>query len=351
MNPSAQNKVLMLGMTPPEKHSSVAKQRRRAEKSDWALAIERLNEIFDPKTFSYAVLSFSECKSLAEVMLNEEQCFTDSQKQEARDLFINSNLKLVRQISLGYMKKYSLTPIEDLFQMGVIGLMRAVEKWDPDREFLFSTYATWWIRQSITRSAMDNETIIRLPIHMQERVNKVIAYEDQYFDFFNVWPDSQEASDALEIELDEYLNTKAAIYSFEPIQGVSKRDGELKVFATREHCLDESTSDPALLVEKTSLAEQLEAVLCGTTFREQRIIKQRYGLVDGIPKTLDEIGQEFGVTRERIRQIEAKTMAKLRHPSRTMSLRDFLDTEDSTREFLPAVETACWFRVGAEPTS
>ncbi len=341
----------MFGTTPPGKQSTVARQKRRAEKSDWALALERLNEMFGPKTFSYEVLSYSECKDLSEVMLDEEKCFTDIQKREARDLFINSNLKLVRQISLGYIKKYSLTPIEDLFQMGVIGLIRAVEKWDPDREFLFSTYATWWIRQSITRYAMDNETIIRLPIHMQEKVSKVLAYEDQYFDFFNVWPDSQEASDALEIEFDEYLNTKAAIHSFEPIQAFSKRDGELKVFATREHCLDESTSDPALLVEKSFLAEQLEAVLCGITSREERIIKQRYGLVDGIPKTLDEIGQEFGVTRERIRQIEAKTMAKLRHPSRTLSLRDFLETEDFTREFLPAVEKACWFRVGAEPTS
>ena len=351
MSPSAQNRLLMLGKTSPENQAPSSKQRRRTEKSDWAQAIERLNEIFDPKTFSYPILSFSECKSLSEVMLNEEQDFTDSQKRDARDLFINSNLKLVRQISLGYMKKYSLTPIEDLFQMGVLGLMRAVEKWDPDREFLFSTYATWWVRQSITRAATDNETIIRLPIHMQERVNKVIAYEDQYFDFFNVWPDPQEASDALEINLDEYINTKEAIYSFEPIQTVSQRDGELKVFATREHCLDESTSDPALLVEKTILAEQLESVLCGITFREERIIKQRYGLVDGIPKTLDEIGQEFGVTRERIRQIEAKTMAKLRHPSRTASLKDFLDVEDFTREFLPAVETTCWFRVGAEPTN
>ncbi len=325
------------------------KKRQNREKSAWAVAVDQLNIVFNPRTFSHSILSYSECKELSEIMVDESGKFTQSQKTEARDLFVNSNLKLVRQISLGYLKKYPRTPIEDLFQMGVIGLIRAVEKWDPDREFLFSTYATWWIRQSITRSAIDEEAVIRIPVHMQEKVNKLLSYEEQYLDFFNVLPDSQEASDALEIDLDEYLSIKSAIYTFEAIQDYSKRDGELKVFAYKQFCLDESISDPELLAQKTIFLEQLEAVLGGITSREARIIKQRYGLVDGIPKTLDEIGKEFGLTRERIRQIESKTMGKLRHPSRTLALRDYLDIEDFMREIPSALEKSSCFRVGSEP--
>lgn len=325
------------------------KKRKNSEKSAWQSAIERLNELFNPQTFSSALLNFSECRALSEIMLDNKGNYTSAQKNEARELFIKSNLKLVRQISLGYMKKYPQTPIEDLFQMGVFGLMRAIDKWDPDREFQFSTYATWWIRQSITRAAMDNETIVRIPVHMQEKVRKVLAYEEQYFDFFNISPDSQEASDSLEIDVEEYINVKKSIYSFEPIQDFSHRNGELKVFAARLNCLDESTSDPANLVEKMIFIEQLQAVLGSITSREARIISLRYGLVDGIPKTLDEIGKEIGVTRERIRQIESKTMTKLRHPSRSLALRDYLDIEDFRLEILASSEKAPWFRVGAEP--
>lgn len=338
-----------MGIKVQEGLSLGSNPKRIKAKSDWSLAIDRLNEVFNPRTFSFAVLSYSECKKLAEIMLNENQQYTNLEKQQARDLFVNSNLKLVRQISLGYMKKYTLTPIEDIFQMGVIGLMKAVDMWDPGREFLFSTYATWWIRQSITRAAMDNEAIIRVPIHMQERINKVVAYEEQYFDFFNTWPEPQEASDALEIGLDDYLKTKAAIYSFQSISTISNRNGELKVFASRDNCLDESIAEPSILIEQFTLKEQLEAILGGITPREARIIKQRYGLVDGIPKTLDEIGQEFGVTRERIRQIETKTMNKLRHPSRSLALRDYLNKEEFVREILPSVEQIPVFRVGSEP--
>lgn len=326
-----------------------SKKRKNKEKSAWQLAIERLEEEFSPQTFSNALLSFSECRSLSEIMLDGTGAYSSAQKIEARELFIKSNLRLVRQISLGYIKKYPQTPIEDLFQMGVIGLMRAVDKWDPDREFQFSTYATWWIRQSITRAVMDNEALIRIPVHMQEKFGKVLAYEEQYFDFFNITPDPQEASDALEIEMKEYLNIKESIYSFESIQDFSHRNGELKVFASRQDCLDESTSDPAIVVEKMIFIEQLQAVLGGITSREARIISQRYGLVDGIPKTLDEIGKEFGLTRERIRQIESKTMTKLRHPARSLALRDYLDIEDFRREILPSLEKAPWCRVGAEP--
>ena len=327
---------------------SRARQKKYGEKSPWTVAIERLNDIFSETTFSHPVLSYSECKKLSEIFHNNDGFFSEINKKDARDLFINSNLKLVRQISLGYIKRYDKTPIEDLFQMGVVGLIRAVDKWDPDREFLFSTYATWWIRQSISRLAMDEEDFIRIPIHMQERVNKFLSYQEQYLDFFNCLPDDQEGSDALEIGLQEYLNISSAIYSFERIQDVSRRDGELERFATIPHCLDEFLSEPFILIERTLLAEQLDAVLGGITCREARIIRLRYGLVDGIPKTLDEIGKEIGVTRERVRQIEAKTMNKLRHPSRSMSLRDYLDMEDFSCEIHPERVSASFFRVGAE---
>jgi RNA polymerase primary sigma factor len=320
-------------------------------KSEWTLAIERLNEILNPRTFSYQVLNYSDCKKLSEIMRDENGIYSENQKMEARGLFTSSNLKLVRQISLGYMKKYPQTPIEDLFQMGVIGLIRAVEKWDPDREFLFSTYATWWIRQSITRCAMDEESFIRIPIHMQEKVNKFLSYQEQYLNFFNFLPDDQEASDALEIGLVEFLNIKSAVYSVERIRDYSRRDGELSVFATLPNTFDESTADPFALVEKRLLREQLDFVLAGITSREERIIRLRYGLVDGIPKTLDEIGKDVGVTRERIRQIESKIMSKLRHPSRTLALRDYLDAEDFSSEIYPENDSPCLFRVGAEPLS
>jgi len=330
-------------------NSSHAKRKKHGEKSPWTVAIEQLNDVFSEKTFSHPVLDFSDCTKLSEILHNAQGSFSEIQKKGARDLFINSNLKLVRQISLGYMKRYYQTPIEDLFQMGVIGLMRAVDKWDPDREFLFSTYATWWIRQSISRFAMDEESFIRIPIHMQEKVNRFLSYQEQYLEFFNFLPDDQEASDALEIGLKEYLNIKSAVYSFERIQDISRRDGELERFASLPNCCDEFILDPYILIERTLLAEQLDAVLGGITSREERIIKLRYGLVDGIPKTLDEIGKDIGVTRERVRQIEAKTMNKLRHPSRSMSLKDYLDGEDFSFEIYPDRVSTTFFRVGAEP--
>jgi RNA polymerase sigma factor (sigma-70 family) len=219
----------------------------------------------------------------------------------------------------------------------------------PVREFLFSTYATWWIRQSITRSAMDEESFIRIPIHMQERVNKFLAYQEQYLNFFNFLPDDQEASDALEIGLKEFLTIKSAVYSFERIQDYSRRDGELTVFATLPNTFDESCTDPFVLVERSFLEEQLDAVLAGITSREERIIRLRYGLVDGIPKTLDEIGKDIGVTRERVRQIESKVMGKLRHPSRSLSLKDYLDPEEYSFDIQPENDLPSCFRVGAEP--
>jgi len=318
-------------------------------KSAWTLAIEQLNEILGPRTFSHQVLNYSDCKKLSEIMLDENGIYSQNQKLEARGSFISSNLKLVRQICLGYIKKYPQTPIEDLFQMGVIGLIRAVEKWDPDREFQFSTYATWWIRQSITRCAMDEESFIRIPIHMQEKVNKFLSYQEQYLNFFNFLPDDQETSDALEIGLKEFLNIKSAVYSVERIQDFSRRDGELAVFSTLPNTLDESTADPFVLVEKGLLREQIDFVLAGITFREERIIRLRYGLVDGIPKTLDEIGKDIGVTRERVRQIESKVMGKLRHPSRTLALKDYLDAEVFSSEIHPENDLPSCFRVGAEP--
>jgi RNA polymerase primary sigma factor len=328
---------------------AIRRMKSSKEKTPWAIAIAQLNHVFGVQTFAHPILDYSECKNLSIVINNEEGTFTETEIKEARSIFITSNLKLVRQISLGYLRRYSRTPIEDLFQMGVIGLIRAVEKWDPGREFLFSTYATWWIRQSITRCAIDEESLIRIPVHMQEKVNRVLEYEEQYLEFFNSLPDEQEAADSMNIDLSEYLSIKSAIFSFERIQDISRRDGELRCFAMRPNGYDESVTDPFFQVERTVFIEQLLAVLGGLTYREEQIIKQRFGLIDGTPKTLDEIGLEFDVTRERIRQIEAKTMEKLRHPSRTSALKDFLESEDLSQEIYSAIEIPSGFRVGGEP--
>jgi len=280
--------------------------------------------MLDAKLFNHPILTYEECKELSEIMVsgNAKEALAAKQK------FVLCNLKLVRQIALGYRKTYSSVEIEDLFQMGVIGLIRATEKWDPSREFMFSTYATWWIRQSLTRNATDFGSLIRIPVHMKERINKVEEYLENYSEFFGFDPENLEAADALQISEKEYLQIKEAIFSFTSMNSITARNSELIREVVNPNIEESDFCDPTTLVERDLFVEQLNSVLDTLSEREAGVISRRFGVNCDRPMTLDEIGKIYGVTRERIRQIESKCMSKLRHPSRSEVLKDYLDGLD-----------------------
>ena len=280
--------------------------------------------MLDAKLFNHPILTYEECKELSEIMVsgNAKEALAAKQK------FVLCNLKLVRQIALGYRKTYSSVEIEDLFQMGVIGLIRATEKWDPSREFMFSTYATWWIRQSLTRNATDFGSLIRIPVHMKERINKVEEYLENYSEFFGFDPENLEAADALQISEKEYLQIKEAMFSFTSMNSITGRNSELIREVVNPNIEENDFCDPTILVERDLFVEQLNSVLDTLSEREAGVISRRFGVNCDRPMTLDEIGKIYGVTRERIRQIESKCMSKLRHPSRSEVLKDYLDGLD-----------------------
>lgn len=248
---------------------------------------------------------------------------------EAKDLFISCNLRLVRNIACDYSAPFNTVDPEDLFQMGIIGLIRAVEKWDPEREFLFSTYATWWIKQSISREYMNTCDTIRIPIHLIETRKKVLDYIEKYDDFFGRKPDLLEACDALEIEESQYINVLNSVFEYISLSDVLNLEGELehRVALTQES--DNSNVDPAELFLETLFGWSLAFLLAGIPSREAGVISERYGLDSGQPATLEQIGFLHGVTRERIRQIEAIALKKLRDPARSEHLRYLLEVDSS----------------------
>lgn len=276
--------------------------------------------MLNAKLFNHPILTYEECKELSEIMFsgNAEEALAAKQK------FVLCNLKLVRQIALGYRKTYSSVEIEDLFQMGVIGLIRATEKWDPSREFMFSTYATWWIRQSLTRNATDFGSLIRIPVHMKERIYKVEEYLENYREFFGFESENLEAADALQISEKEYLQIREAIFSFSSMNSIIGRNSELILEIVNPNIEESDFCDPIILVERDTFVEQLNSVLDTLSEREAGVISRRFGVNCDRSMTLDEIGKIYGVTRERIRQIESKSMTKLRHPSRSQVLKDYL---------------------------
>lgn len=276
--------------------------------------------MLDAKLFNHPILTYEESKELSEIMAlgNAEEALAAKQK------FTLCNLKLVRQIALGNRRTYSSVEIEDLFQMGVIGLIRATQKWDPSREFMFSTYATWWIRQSLTRNATDFGSLIRIPVYMKERIYKVEEYLKNYSEFFGFESEDLESADALQIPEKEYLQIKEAIFSFLSINSLIGRNSELTLEIVNPNIEESSFCDPIILIERNTFVEQLNSVLDTLSEREAGVISRRFGVNCDRPMTLDEIGKIYGVTRERIRQIESKCMTKLRHPSRSQVLKDYL---------------------------
>ena len=260
----------------------------------------------------YPMLSAKEEVELAKAIIDSSE--------EAKEKFINANYRLVVSIAKRYRKES--VDMLDLIQAGNIGLIKAVEKYDYKKGFKFSTYATWWIKQSITRYIDDCENTIRIPVHLHQRINFVKRKKQELANVLQREPSMEELAEVCELEVDKVLDKLKRDKNIVSLDTPIKEDEDsslVEFIPSDAHFGDVVIHE----VEQNNLREKIDEVLTGLSDQEQQVLRMRFGLDDDTPKTLEEIGKVFGVTRERIRQIEAKAIRKLRHPSRLKLLKNF----------------------------
>ena len=260
----------------------------------------------------YPMLSAKEEVELAKAIIDSSE--------EAKEKFINANYRLVVSIAKRYRKES--VDMLDLIQAGNIGLIKAVEKYDYKKGFKFSTYATWWIKQSITRYIDDCENTIRIPVHLHQRINFVKRKKQELANVLQREPNIEELAEVCELEVDKVLDILKKDKNIVSLDTPIKEDEDsslVEFIPSDAHFGDVVIHE----VEQNNLREKIDEVLTGLSDQEQQVLRMRFGFDDDTPKTLEEIGKVFGVTRERIRQIEAKAIRKIRNPSRLKLLKSF----------------------------